>query len=1757
MTLSYSRRIAVLIATANRPQLLVNRALSSIESQTLSPRRVVVVDDSNNDRTAHTENVVREWQPVDTKVNFLQNRRTKGASGAWNTGLDHLLRICDSPEHLFVALLDDDDHWESDHLEHCMTIAERDKLDIVATPFLREEECNDTRVINPPGSIETSSFLVGNPGIQSSNLVCKLSVFLEAGLFDESLSSCTDRDLIIRVSDLPDIRYGTGQHPTVQHYACDSRSRLSTPGSVPKIDGLDGFFRKYRSRMTVSEREKFRNRARKLFQWEESQTNQSGLNTREEIVSSRYQNQNIQDLSGLVVGLIADTERIEDLRDLLADLQDLDQGLLGLDVLVLENGAKRYSDKSLRTLVESIRSEGLRIHFIDRKRHLKDIENGLVIDGGASKGDRLSIAHARTVLQSYLYAFAKTRPNAVIWIIDDDMRLDPLVVGEGGRIERRRQEFASVSQTLRSLHANEQIDIAIGSYTGAPPLPFASTVRVQLVDLIASLQWLAKQVPTKYLPDRSDDNAVQRLNRRDYYYDLSRNETDRLETPFWITPEFSGETVGEAFNRLAFRAERILAGEQVFRPLANLPQPLVPTEDGLHRGGNTFVLDIETLRLAPNPSPSIEGRLTRRSDMLWALLQRQYFNKQVKAIPIGCYHDRSRVPINSLDAERLVDDIRGYAMFSAIQDSPGIIECDENGGLSLNENEIKEVVSRVGKYLKERFSAFRLSFYRVRGLTQVLQQLMDDKSAWWTQDEYRSAVKQLQNFAEHLDDCYRMEILQRIESEIKVLDRCHVREFLEHMPREIEEHRRRLSDVSLLISGFETERIANAQAIAKKLAGISSPLRVLGLGMEGVVLTDDKKVFKVFDNWKSKDALSAFKFLRSQVGRWNDANSLYPILEILEDGHHKVLVYPYEPSEPYTGGNGPGIAELLAECRLYGIVCRNFHPDNLRVIGSRVKLIDYGSDIYPLEEEHEYTKMCQRAWLSYRWSYRADLKEIMREVVKGVEVPELDGFDRFHEAILRMSGQHERSEDIVLGLVGQAQRVVDYGCGNGWLSFELANKGMEVFGYDPDSTHQSRWSSICDGMNNLTFAQDRNEVPTMTPFDLVICRRVLCTIESDIEVHAILVDLRKFVSENGRVIVTVCDPNFTFGGPSPECERELPPNTEYEETFVWRKTVRETGRVRHDVHRPERVWRRAFASAGLAVCRRVEMPTIDLERFEPMSDQLAFELRPLPPIANEVTLLIKACAMEADTIDVQVRHLVSQLEAPRAFAERILVIDPRAERFLRQYTSGNLEKLRQEAHRLKKLGWLDRVIEGPVDDETVAVLNQRWFGIPTSETHASTGAQLTSTLFGFEACQTRYVLHVDADVMIGRLSHDHDYLADMVSIMQSDSKLITVALNIATDRDRPYSDSGAYGAWRVGSRVGMIDLTRLTTVCPLPNRLIGSQMALPWHRALDGAIEQGAGTSRRGGDRRTFHVHPKNSCKGDTGSWLAVLDRIEHGFVPNVQNNEVDWVGSLSEWMKPVRHEPFVFAISGRNVEPSRFRRCIESVARQKDTRWGAILFDDASDPRFAEHFEIACTLLGNRCTVIRNRRRQGSLVNLVTAVRLVCTDPETVIVTLDADDALIGDDVLKRLATEYERGADVTVGSMLRTDKAVNYPVCFQQPRQRRGGNIWQHLRSFRKRLFDAIPDEALKLDDEYIDIANDWAFMLPIVEMAEFPVHIAEPLYLHEPSGVGKGDDQVNREVVIGRIVTEQPSVFRFNGGWDGGAPRDGTIGKLDCQR
>jgi hypothetical protein len=231
--------------------------------------------------------------------------------------------------------------------------------------------------------------------------------------------------------------------------------------------------------------------------------------------------------------------------------------------------------------------------------------------------------------------------------------------------------------------------------------------------------------------------------------------------------------------------------------------------------------------------------------------------------------------------------------------------------------------------------------------------------------------------------------------------------------------------------------------------------------------------------------------------------------------------------------------------------------------------------------------------------------------------------------------------------------------------------------------------------------------------------------------------------------------------------------------------------------------------------------------------------------------------------------------------------------------------------------------------------------------------------------------------------------------------------------------------------------------------------------------------------------------------------------------------------------------MNGRNVEPDRLKRWIDSVKIQEGPEWGAVIVDDASDNGCAGYLEVLCRPLKERVTLIKNRVRCGLLPNIIRSVTHYVANKDSVIVTLDTDDALLGTHALATIANAYADGADMTVGSMLRTDKPhKRYTINFDNPRKNRGGNVWSHLRTFKKYLFDAIRLEDMQIDNQWIERATDWAFMLPMAEMAMNPIFIEQLLYLYEPSEakyVREGINSAEREHIIETIISK-PAYSKF---------------------
>ncbi|MDP2609631.1 glycosyltransferase family A protein [Oceanobacter sp. 1_MG-2023] len=345
-------KIVAIIATCNRPELLKSRALASIANQTITPDYLVVCDDSEPENKVINRSVVDSISLSGCSVFYLQNHRSNGASGCWNSAVDLVLREFENSPDIVLAFLDDDDSWSPDYLETCQNVMTSSQQDMVAAGIQRIEGKPNTPVSSfAPEKLEPDLFLIGNPGIQGSNLFLKLNLFLKAGCFDESLSSATDRDLCIRIADLGGIRYSAVPRILVQHYAEPYRPRLSTKGSDEKLNGLTSFWQKYSGRMTQSQQLQFYQRANSLFDWQRPSINNETLTP-----------QPVQPPVVLGISLGVENSSLQTLVNKLIEFRN--KQLIGLDIVFL--GENHVSNDSVQNSIQTLRENGLGCFLLDR-----------------------------------------------------------------------------------------------------------------------------------------------------------------------------------------------------------------------------------------------------------------------------------------------------------------------------------------------------------------------------------------------------------------------------------------------------------------------------------------------------------------------------------------------------------------------------------------------------------------------------------------------------------------------------------------------------------------------------------------------------------------------------------------------------------------------------------------------------------------------------------------------------------------------------------------------------------------------------------------------------------------------------------------------------------------------------------------------------------------------------------------------------------------------------------------------------------------------------------------------------------------------------------------------------------------------------------------------------------------------------------------------------------------------------------------------
>jgi len=563
-----------------------------------------------------------------------------------------------------------------------------------------------------------------------------------------------------------------------------------------------------------------------------------------------------------------------------------------------------------------------------------------------------------------------------------------------------------------------------------------------------------------------------------------------------------------------------------------------------------------------------------------------------------------------------------------------------------------------------------------------------------------------------------------------------------------------------------------------------------------------------------------------------------------------------------------------------------------------------------------------------------------------------------------------------------------------------------------------------------------------------------------------------------------------------------------------------------------------------------ENPKIDNQNyFSPENIILKTQLIIEPK--QKVSLVIKACVQDAEIIYEAVKHIVRQLSFPNVFDEKILALDVRKNDFLREYNPNNTwDKLMEHSQKLVD----DLIIEKFIypSENDFQSINKNWFGLETNATHTIKKIPVTGQLYAFEKTRNDFILQVDCDVMIGRHSKEHSFLDDMISEIEKNINVLSVGFNIYKGEETSFTSYFGFenGGFVPEVRFCLLKKSRIKNVLPLKNEIVENDFQFSWYRALEKQQKETNTCSIRGGDGRSFFIHPHNFKKTDKDVWFTTLDRVEQLEIPESQINEFDLAGSYYDWTISKRNENLVVISCFRNIPLSRFLRFWYSLTSQTHQDWGLVLIDDASDHGISHFIKELIKPFQNRITFIKNRFRVGVAQNTYKAIHYFLENQESVVCIVDADDAIIGKNALKNVFEKYSFfGADVVVGKMYRTDKIhahYKYTPNFSNPRLY-GGNVWQHIRTFRRYLFESLRFSDLKIENKNCSTEDvllarrfshkkvfpehswDFTYMIPIVEMSDNPMWINHFNIYHDRTTTNTTEIKERKEEIISEIISK----------------------------
>lgn len=190
-------KISVIIPTYGKP-LFLEKAIQSVQRQSLPDFELIIVDDNNPDTEARTltEALVLKNMATDNRIKYIKHEYNKNGAVARNTGF----AVANGK---YISLLDSDDEYMSDRLQKCYDIMEHSS-DIIAGVYTGCEFRRGGKVYHIEKNVKPGNFLIQTLACTfmfctGSNIFVRKSVIDELNGFDGGFLRHQDYEFLVRV----------------------------------------------------------------------------------------------------------------------------------------------------------------------------------------------------------------------------------------------------------------------------------------------------------------------------------------------------------------------------------------------------------------------------------------------------------------------------------------------------------------------------------------------------------------------------------------------------------------------------------------------------------------------------------------------------------------------------------------------------------------------------------------------------------------------------------------------------------------------------------------------------------------------------------------------------------------------------------------------------------------------------------------------------------------------------------------------------------------------------------------------------------------------------------------------------------------------------------------------------------------------------------------------------------------------------------------------------------------------------------------------------------------------------------------------------------------------------------------------------------------------------------------------------------------------------------------------------------------------